>query len=184
MPSSGSDFTVVGTEIVHEGAVVRTEILDVRTPEGDIVKRQVVRHPGAVAVVAVHDGHVVLVSQYRAALDSYLIEIPAGKRDIAGEDPKQAARRELIEEVGLACDSLELLGPFVTAAGFCDEELIIYATNSCRDVGRQVDGVEEAHSQILRVPIAEIDGWLTNGKLTDAKTIIGLYWARDRGLLS
>lgn len=192
MPASGSGneggtgegFTVIESTVVHEGAVVRTEILDIRTPEGDIVQRQVVRHPGAVAVVAVHEGHVILVSQYRAALDDYLIEIPAGKRDIDGEDPAEAARRELIEEVGLECDSLELLGPFITAAGFCDEELIIYATASCRQVERQVDGVEEEHSEILRVPVGEIDAWLTDGRLIDAKTIIGLYWARDRGLFA
>lgn len=184
MSASGGDFTVVGARVVHEGAVVRTEILDIRTPDGDIIDRQVVRHPGAVAIVAVHDGNVILVRQYRAALDSYLTEIPAGKRDVHGEDPAETARRELVEEVGLACDSLVLLGPFVTAAGFCDEELIIYAATECREVERAVDGVEEAYSEILRVPLAEIDSWLTDGRLTDAKTIIGLYWARDRGLLS
>lgn len=177
-------FEIVGTEVVHEGYVVRTEILDVRTPEGDIVQRQVVRHPGAVAVVAIHHGDVVLVSQYRAPLDDYLLEIPAGKRDIEGEDPEVAARRELVEEVGLACDSVQLLGPFVTAAGFCDEELIIYAATECWQVEREVDGAEEAHSEILRVPVGEVDALLSSGRLTDAKTIIGLHWARDRGLFS
>lgn len=182
MQSSGDHFEIVGAEVVHEGAVVRTEILDVRTPEGDVVKRQVVRHPGAVAVVAIHDGAVVLVQQYRAALDADLIEIPAGKRDIAGEDPMVAAGRELVEEVGLEAQQMELLGSFVTAAGFCDEELLIYATTDCVEVARAVDGVEEAHSEVLRVPVVEIGEWLSDGRLTDAKTLIGLFWARDRGL--
>lgn len=180
---SDTGFVIEHTEIIHEGVVVTSEMCTIRTPDGDLIERQVVRHPGAVAVVAVHDGHVVLVEQYRSALDANLIEIPAGKRDIAAEAPEIAARRELIEEVGLDPQSLEHLGEFVTAAGFCDEVIIIYGTADCVQVERQVDGAEEAHSRVLRVPLDEIDGWLTNGRLTDAKSLIGLFWARERGLL-
>jgi len=176
-------FTVEGAHVVHEGVVVTTEIVSVRTPDGDLVERQVVRHPGAVAVVAIHEGAVVLVEQYRAALDDNLIEIPAGKCDIAGEALDVAARRELIEEVGLDPKSLTELGTFVTAAGFSDEKIAIFFTNDCVDVGRQVDGVEEAHSEVLRVPLAEIDDWMNN-RLTDAKSIIGLFWAQAQGLLA
>ena len=178
---SNGEFSIVGTTVVHRGAVVTTEAVDLRTPEGDVVERQVVRHPGAVAVVAVHEGAVVLVRQYRVALDVELVEIPAGKRDVLDEDPEVAARRELIEEVGLDPQHLQLLGVFATAAGFCDEELIIYATDDCVDVGRQLEGVEEAHSEVVRVPLAEISGWLTDGRLRDAKSLIGLFWAREAG---
>ena len=180
----GAAFTIEGTEVIHQGYVVRSEVLSIRTPDGDVVERQVVRHPGAVAVVAVHEGNIVLVSQYRAALDDDLIEIPAGKRDIEGEAPEVAAKRELVEEVGLETDELVRLGAFVTAAGFCDEEIIIYATTECREVARNVDGVEEAHSEILHVPIAEIGEWLTDGRITDAKTLIGLFWAREQELVT
>ena len=180
---SEKKFSVEGSRVIHEGKMVTTEILSVRTPEGDLVERQAIRHPGAVGVVAVHDGCVVLVEQYRAALDDNLIEIPAGKTDIPGEPLETAARRELIEEVGLDPQSLVLLGDFVTAAGFCDEVLTIFASNECIDVGRQVDGVEEEHSTILRIPLAEIDGWLSGGRLRDAKSLIGLFWARDLGML-
>lgn len=182
--SSGGDFTVIGSNVVHRGAVVSTEILQVRTPEGDVVERQVVRHPGAVAVVAIHEGSVVLVRQYRAALDADLVELPAGKRDVAGEPPEVTARRELIEEVGLDPRKLELLGTFVTAAGFSDEMIIIYAAADCVEVGRRVDGIEEAHSEVLRVPVTEISDWLCDGRLTDAKSLIGLFWAREAGLLA
>ena len=184
---SGHGFSVERTELIHEGVVVTSEMLYVRTPDGDIVQRQVVRHPGAVAVVAVHQGAVVLVEQYRAPLDSNLIEIPAGKRDIQGEDPKVAARRELIEEAGLdtpSLDDLEHLGDFVTAAGFTDEVISIYGTRDCIEVGRQVEGPEETHSTLLRVPLDEIGAWMVDGRLTDAKSLIGLFWARERGLLS
>jgi len=180
----GAKFTIEGTKLIHEGYVVRSEVLSVRTPEGDLVEREVARHPGAVAVVAVHDDNIVLVSQYRVALDSDLIEIPAGKRDIAGEDPEIAAKRELVEEVGLETDELVQLGTFVTAAGFCDEQIIIYATTTCRKVPRRVEGPEEAHSEVVGVPVAEIGSWLTDGRITDAKTLIGLFWAREQGVVS
>jgi len=175
-------FVVESSTVAHVGAIVSTEILSVRTPEGDLVQRQVIRHPGAVAVVAVHDGAVVLVEQYRAAIDANLIEIPAGKCDIAGEELAIAARRELIEEVGLDPKTLISLGTFVTAAGFSDETIAIFFSNDCVDVGRQVDGVEEAHSEIVRVPLRDIDDWL-DSQLTDAKSLIGLFWAKSRGLL-
>ena len=81
---SDKKFFVEGARVAHAGAMVTTEILTVRTPRGDLVERQVVRHPGAVAVVAIHDGCVVFVEQYRAAVDDNLIEIPAGKTDIPG----------------------------------------------------------------------------------------------------
>jgi len=181
---SQQKFTVEGSRVEHVGAVVTTETLTVRTPEGATVERQVVRHPGAVAVVAVHEGHVILVEQFRATIDANLVEIPAGKCDVKGEALELAARRELIEEVGLDPQTLEYLGDFATAVGFSDEILSIFATNDCVDVGRQVDGPEEEHSTIVRVPLAEIDEWLATNRLRDAKSLIGLFWARDRGLLS
>jgi ADP-ribose pyrophosphatase len=180
---SEKKFSIEGSRVVHVGKMVTTEILTVRTPDGDLVERQAIRHPGAVGVVAIHDGCVVFVEQYRAALDDNLIEIPAGKTDIPGEQLETAARRELIEEVGLDPKTLVLLGDFMTAAGFCDEVLTIFASNDCVDVGRQVDGVEEEHSEIVRVPLAEINDWLATGRLRDAKSLIGLFWARDLGLL-
>jgi len=175
-------FTIESTDVVHVGAIVTTAVHRVRTPEGDLVDRQVIVHPGAVAVVAVHEGHVVLVEQYRAPIDANLVEIPAGKLDIDGEPGEAAAGRELVEEVGLQPNSMTELGTFVTAAGFSDEVITIYFTDDCVDVGREVDGVEEAHSEILRVPLSEIDEWM-DSKLTDAKSLIGLFWARSRGLL-
>lgn len=180
---SNEAFSVEGARVMHVGKMVTTEILSVRTPGGDLVERQVVRHPGAVGVVAIHEGCVVFVEQYRAALDDTLIEIPAGKTDIPGEPLETAARRELIEEVGLDPKTLVLLGDFTTAAGFCDEVLTIFASIDCVDVGRQVDGVEEEYSEIVRVPLAEINDWLATGRLRDAKSLIGLFWARDLGLL-
>lgn len=178
-----SDFSIESSTVVHEGAVVNTEVVSLRAPSGELLERQVVRHPGAVAVVAIDDGDVVLVKQYRVAVDDELLEIPAGKLDIAGEPPADAARRELIEEVGLDPTELIELGSFVTAAGFSDERIWIFASTEHTDVGRQVDGVEEAHSTVLRVPVGEIMDWTADGRLEDSKTLVGLLWAQQRGLL-
>jgi len=168
---------------VPQGPIVRTELLSMETPDGEVVEREVVRHPGAVAAVVLHQGNLVLVRQYRVALDAELLEIPAGKRDIAGEAPAHAVRREVIEEVGLDPQSIVELGRFVTAAGFCDEEMVLYAAQDCIEVQRAVDGVEEAHSVVVHVPVAEALATAASGGYTDAKTIIGILWAEKAGLL-
>lgn len=180
---SSDKFHIQASEVVYEGRMITAEMLDLRGPGGAVVKREVIRHPGAVAVVALHNGCVVMVEQYRVAIDDDLLEIPAGKLDVAGEPLADAARRELIEEVGLDPNELILLGDFVTAAGFCDEVLTIFGCTDCAEVERQVDGVEEEHSVVHHIPLADIDSMLASGRLRDAKTLIGLFWARDRGLL-
>jgi len=180
---SSDKFHIERSEVVYEGRMITAEMLDVRAPGGRMVKREIVRHPGAVAVVAVHNGCVVMVEQYRVALDDDLIEIPAGKLDVTGEPLADAARREMIEEVGLDPVDLIRLGSFVPAAGFCDEVLTIFACTECVEVERKVDGVEEEHSIVHHVPLAEVHEWIDDARLTDTKTLIGLHWARDRGLL-
>lgn len=178
-----SGFHIESSELVHEGPIVSTERVAVRTPDGSVVDRQVVRHPGAVGVVAVHEGHVVLVEQYRAPIDALLVEIPAGRLDVDGEPLETAARRELVEEVGLEAGRLVELGSFLTAAGFTDELLTLFAALDCTEVGQQVDGIEEAHMTIVRVPVDDILDWAVDGRLRDSKTVIGLFWAHARGLL-
>lgn len=180
--NNSSGFAVVSSRVAYAGEMLTNETVSVRTPDGDIVERQVVRHPGAVAVVAIHQGQLVFVKQYRAAIDDELLEIPAGKIDVPGEPPAETARRELIEEVGLDPQHVELLGEFYPAAGFSDEVLTIFAATDCVEVERQVDGVEEAHSQIVRFPVEQVDELLAPGKLLDAKSVIGLTWARERGM--
>lgn len=176
-------FRVEASEVLHRGAIVSTERLSVRTPDGDLIERQAIRHPGAVAVVAVHEGDVVLVEQYRAAIDDLLIEVPAGKLDADDESLESAARRELLEEVGLEPGSIIRLGEFLTAAGFSDEVVTIFAATDCVEVGQRVDGVEEAHMTVLKVPAAEALANAAAGHYRDSKTVIGLFWAQTRGLL-
>ena len=121
--SGDQGFSHLRDELLVEGHVISVFRSTFRGPDGEEFDREVVRHPGAVSVVPLtDDGEVVLVRQYRAPLDRFLLEIPAGKRDVEGEPPEETARRELAEEVGLVPTELVPLAVFHNSVGFCDEE--------------------------------------------------------------
>ena len=150
-------------------------------PDGTTFTRDVVRHPGAVAVVAVTaGGGVVLVRQYRPAVDRWLLEIPAGTRDVVGEPPEQTARRELAEEAGLAPGRLDLLTRCLNTPGFCDEETHVYLARDLHEVPHQRDGVEEEHLSVVEVGLDAFDGLVDDGTVVDAQTILGVALARRR----
>jgi ADP-ribose pyrophosphatase len=166
--------------LLHEGHVISLGVVDVATPAGEVVQREVVHHPGAVSVVALTDAdEVILVRQYRAALDTELWEIPAGKLDVVGEEPITTAARELEEEAGLRADALELLATFHNSPGFCDEHAWVYLATGLHDVPHDRQGVEEEHLVVERVPLTEALDRIARHEITDAKTIIGLL-ALDR----
>jgi 8-oxo-dGTP pyrophosphatase MutT (NUDIX family) len=173
-------FRRIGEREVWRGHVIRVVEGTFEAPGGERFDREVVRHPGAVSVVAVEDGNAVLVRQYRAALDQVLLEIPAGKRDAEEEGPEATAHRELAEEVGLAAGHLELLAEFFNTPGFCDEHAFVYLATDLTEVPRQAHGVEEQHLTVERVPLADVPGRIAAGDLKDAKSIIGLLLARER----
>ncbi len=170
-------FVQRGEEVIHTGPVFSVSIAEVETPDGDTVTREYVRHPGAVIVVPVVGDEVVLVRQYRAAIDRNLLELPAGKRDVEGEAPEAAAARELREEVGLVAGSLTRLTSFFNTPGFSDEYSHCYLATDCREVEREVDGVEEAHMTVERIELSDAIGMVESGEIDDAKTIIGLLLA-------
>ncbi|MXY12147.1 MAG: NUDIX hydrolase [Acidimicrobiaceae bacterium] len=142
--------------------------------------RDVVHHRGAVAVVAVDGDDVVLLRQYRTPVEGELLEIPAGTRDVGGEDPAGTARRELAEEAGLACESLEELGTFFNSPGFCDELSHVFLATGLSEVPREPDGAEEEWMTIERVGLDEAIEMIDQGQIRDAKTIIGLLLAQRR----
>lgn len=146
-----------------------------RGPDGVELERDIVRHPGAVAVLPLHDDDTItLVRQYRAALDDHLWELPAGIRDVAGEPDESTARRELQEEVGLAAGRLVPLARFHNSPGFCDEDVQIFLATDLSQVGRTPHGVEEQVMEIGRLPTEEVEAMVDDGRITDAKTVIGL----------
>lgn len=176
-----SRFSLRREHVVHRGQVVTLVDATFVGPDGEEFTREVVRHCGAVSVVPVlEDGHsVVLVRQYRSAIDDFLLEIPAGKLDVEGEVGEAAARRELEEEVGWRAGRMDKLAEFYNSPGFCDEYATVYLARDLERVELAAQGIEEAHMTIEQVDLAEVPAMIADGRLVDAKTIIGLTLARD-----
>ena len=170
----GHGFTKIGERLLHEGFVITVATATFEGPAGEVLERDVVHHPGAVAVVALDGDDVVLVRQYRPVLEAEILELPAGKLDVPGEDRRTAARRELVEEAGLDARDLVELGRFHNSIGFCDEETTIYLATDLKATTPEAASVEEQYLTVERVPIGEAEGLIADGTITDAKTVIGL----------
>jgi 8-oxo-dGTP pyrophosphatase MutT (NUDIX family) len=171
-------FRHLGDRRVHRGYMWQVVVAAFEAPDGEMFERDVIRSPGAVGVVPVlvEDGvpMVVFVRQYRAPLDRYLLEIPAGMRDVADEPPELTAERELIEEAGLSPGRVEYLTEYYSAAGMTDSVLTLYLATDLTPVARDVQGPEESHMDVLRLPLTEAVEMVLRGEINDAKTVIGL----------
>jgi 8-oxo-dGTP pyrophosphatase MutT (NUDIX family) len=179
--SAGTGFRTLGERTLYEGSVISLAIGTFEAPDGHRFEREIVHHPGAVSVVALHDdGRVVLLRQFRAPLGRELLEIPAGKRDVEGEPPEVTARRELEEETGLRAGSLEKLVEFHNSVGFSDEHSHVFLARELEPVAVDRQGVEERHMTIELVPLDEALAMIDAGAITDAKTVIGLTLAARR----
>jgi 8-oxo-dGTP pyrophosphatase MutT (NUDIX family) len=140
-------------------------------------EREIVRHPGAVAIVAVDRvGNVTLVRQFREAAGKRLLELPAGTRE-PDEDPLATAKRELVEEAGLAGGDWRLAATFFSTPGFCDELVRIYIAEDVEETERAPQDDEEI--EVVRVPAVELESMLS--QIEDAKTLAGLLlYLRER----
>lgn len=174
-------FRLLGEDTLHDGPIISLRRAKLADPDGNAFEREVVRHPGAVSVVPLledHDGAdrpvVVMLRQYRAAIDLELLEIPAGKRDVAEEPPEATAHRELAEEVGFAAGSLELLARFYNSPGFSDEHSFTFLARHLTAVDVSPQGVEERHMAVEHVALDDVATMIADGRLTDAKSIIAL----------
>ena len=158
-------------------SLVRGEFTD---PDGSSFVRTFVLSPGAVGVVALRDDvrrHVVLVRQYRPALHRMTLEVPAGMRDMEGEDTLVTAQRELREEVGLEAESWVRLGKHVSAPGISDSSVELYLARTLREVPHDRHGPEEQHMTVVEIPLDEAIAMVADGRIDDAKTVIGLLMA-------
>lgn len=174
-------FRKLGEREQYRGHTIWVGEAEFEAPDGRHFDRDVVHHPGAVSVVAVDfDGRAVLVRQYRAPVDMEMLEIPAGKRDVDGEEPILTAARELAEEVGLEAAHIELLLEFYNSPGFCDEHSFVYLATDLTECDLAPAGIEEESMQIERVPLDDVPGLIASGEIVDAKSIIGLLAARER----
>jgi 8-oxo-dGTP pyrophosphatase MutT (NUDIX family) len=174
-PGEGSAFRVIDDRTVWSGWRLRIAEVKVDGPDGEVLERQVLHHPGAVAVLPLHeDGSVTLVRQYRVALDADIWEIPAGLRDVAGEPPERTAERELVEEAGLSTAELRHLTTFNSSPGFSDEAVLIFVGTELTEVPHDRQGPEEQHMVVERFPLETALTMVNDGRITDAKTVIAL----------
>jgi ADP-ribose pyrophosphatase len=181
VPSGSPGFTKVGEVELVRAKLFRVVRATFAGPDGGEFERHVVHHPGAVAVLPLHDdGSVTLVRQYRAALDAELLEVPAGTRDVDGEDPQLTAERELAEEAGLAAGRVEHLVTFFNAPGISDESIVLFLAQDLTEVGHDRQSEEEHAMTVERIPLATALEMVGDGRITDAKTIIGLTLAARR----
>jgi len=174
--------TVVGSRTVHKGHYLDVRVDDIVTPDGRRSTRDIVGHPGAVAVVALDsEGRVLLVRQFRLAAGRTLLEIPAGTLDRGDdgslENPDLAARRELEEETGFRAGTWEHLGAFWTAPGFATELMHLYLARDLEpaDEGR-LGPDEDERLELERVPWREAVEMAERGEIADAKSLVGLLW--------
>jgi 8-oxo-dGTP pyrophosphatase MutT (NUDIX family) len=180
-PTDLPRFKPTGEEVVHRGWAITVTKATFVDPDGVPFERDVVRHPGAVAVVAVTDaGGVVLVRQYRPAIDQWILEIPAGTCDVEGEPDAETARRELAEEVGYAAGDLTLLARCVITPGFCDEFSSFYLATGLTPVPLDRQGIEEGFMRVEEVPLDRFDALVDDGTIIDASTILAVGLARRR----
>ncbi|GEL26142.1 hypothetical MutT/nudix family protein [Pseudonocardia sulfidoxydans NBRC 16205] len=169
-------FPVESSADIYTGHVMALRTDRVVMPGGGVATREIMEHPGAVAIAAVDDeDRVVLILQYRHAVGRRLWELPAGLLDVAGEDPAVTARRELAEEAGLEARGWSVLVDTTPSPGFSDESVRVYLARGLVEVGRPDMGDdEESDIQVRRVPLAEALTMVLDGTIVNAATVAGV----------
>lgn len=172
---------IINSSRIFSGRIVQLDHAEVRLPEGGTAMREIVRHAkGACCVAVAPDGRIYTVEQYRIPMDDFTIELPAGKVD-QGEEPMDAARRELREEIGMNAANLELICPAAVSPGFTDEVVFIYMATDLTACEMQPD--EDEFLTVRLYTLDQLMDMISQGRIYDAKTILGLYYAllhRDR----
>lgn len=159
---------------IYNGKIVKLDLEVVELPNGKTSNREIVRHPGGVAILAFKDQDTVLfVEQFRKPLDKAIYELPAGKLEY-GEDSKTCAERELEEETGYKAESLEYLGKIVSSPGFCDEYIYIYKAEKLYQ--GKIGGDEDEFINIHEFRMQDIKRMIKSGEIFDAKTICAFMY--------
>jgi ADP-ribose pyrophosphatase len=174
----GREFERIDGETVWTGHIVHVDRDRFRYADGDVVEREIVRHPGAAGIVAHDDLHVWLVRQPRETIgDPDVLEIPAGKLDVPGEPPLECARRELAEEIGKGAEHWSPILRYVTSIGVMDEVVHLFHATGLREAGGGPSPDAGERIEVVAWPLDDLDGAI--GATLDAKTIIGLQWLRE-----
>jgi ADP-ribose pyrophosphatase len=172
--------TRLGSRRAYTGKIISLDVDEVRFPDGSTGELEIIRHPGASAVVpflsdpAADDPQVLLIRQYRYAAEGYLYEIPAGRLD-PGEDPENCARRELKEETGCSASRLEHLLTMYTTPGFTDEKIHLFMATGLEagQTSHESDEFLELYPTLLSRALQMVE----SGEIQDAKTVLGLLFS-------
>lgn len=163
------DEKILKEKLIYKGSFLNIVNVDIELPNGKNYSRDVVKHPGATAIIAfLDDENIVLVEQFRLALNKRILEIPAGKIN-KNEDIKECARRELQEETGYIAENLEYLGCIATAPGFCDEIIYLYKATALTLGNKHEDEDEFTNVKIMN--INNVKEMIKKGEIIDGKTI-------------
>lgn len=172
--------TSVEQRVLHRGRFINFRIDTVEDPQGKRHTREVVEHPGAVCVIPIVEGDVLLVRQWRTPVARVVLELPAGTLDLlpggGTEDPDEAAPRELAEETGHRAASWRKLGRFWTAPGFTEEEMHLYLATELVPLSDYRGPDEDEYLDLVRIPWREAVALADDGEIEDAKTLVGLFW--------
>lgn len=168
----------IHSEPIFKGKVISLKVDDVILPNGKESKREVVNHPGAVAIIPITDeGKIILVEQYRKALERSIIEIPAGKLE-QGESPELTARRELEEETGYGCHELTYVQSFATSPGFADEIIHLYVAKQLYKIEEKAELDEDEFVSLMEVSLEEAEQMVREQQIFDAKTAFAVVWMK------
>lgn len=172
----------IASKHIFSGNIISVQVDDVVLPDGNHSKRELVKHPGAVAIIALTDDkRMIFVEQYRKPLERSLVEIPAGKIE-ANEAPNITAKRELEEETGYTTKELIYLTSFYTSPGFADEIIHIYYTDDIDLLAEAVPGDDDEFVEQIYLTIDEAEQYIKDKKIYDAKTIYAVQYVKMMGL--
>lgn len=168
-----TEYKRLDRQLVAKGVIIDYYQDTMQIPNGNVAKWDLIDHKGAAAVVAVRgDGKLLMVKQYRNALERDTLEIPAGGLNGREEPTAQAAARELEEETGYVCSELELLNSIYTTVAFCNEKIDIYLANDLKPGKQHLD--EDEFIDVYAYDLEELKQMIFDGKIQDAKTICGI----------
>lgn len=171
----------IHSQPIFKGKVISLKVDDVTLPNGETSKREIVNHPGAVAIIAITgEGKLVVVEQYRKALERSIIEIPAGKLE-PGELPEITAARELEEETGYGCNELTYLQSFATSPGFADEIIHLFIARGLYKIENRAAMDEDEFVELMEITVEEGERMIAQQKIFDAKTAFAILWMKMQG---
>lgn len=172
----------ISSKTIYDGHLIDYVVKQVRLPNGETASREIVEHPGAVAIMPfTSEGKMIFVEQFRKPLEKAIFEIPAGKIDLTDSDPRETGIRELEEETGFYPEKFELITPFYTTPGFSNEYIYLYRAEGLKKIAKPRAGDEDEFIEIKTLTFEEAWAAFEEKRIIDGKTIIALlYWKIER----